>query len=506
MKHPTFRSVTLITLALILSVLSIGAVLAADDTPGCQKNNPGRPDCSSLEVTAVCEGTTAVFTITNTGEPGNGDMVSPTQYRILVDGTIVETGSVQLAGGDSVQIRYTGSGTVTLQADQQPGHPGSSQPQATLNCGGTAPTLTPTTVPPTTVPPTATFTPEPPTATITVVPPSETPTEEVLPTEDTPQFDVYAYCDGWYSVFVVTNLGADMPYPEYFTVTTPEGIVVLDGSIQLASGDHTTIVVEGGYPSLTLTIGSDLYVVTLDCDQSTAEATPPDDNSSLLLEAVCVEDGYAQFTITNLGGDMLEAVPYAVRTTLDDWLVDEGSIQLMSGETLVLSYPDWTQPLYLIAGTSIVYADCVPPTAEPTTEAPTATNTPVPPTSTPLPPTATSTLVPTSVPTQGKLGCQKNNPDRLDCSSLEVTATCQAGAAVFTIRNTGEAGEGNMVSPTQYRILVNNVVVQTGAVQLAGGATMQVTYSSAGKITLQADQQIGHPGKSKPQATVTCSK
>jgi Ethanolamine utilization protein EutJ (predicted chaperonin) len=102
---------------------------------GCQRNNPERLDCSSLEVTAVCDGTTAVFTITNTGESGNGDMRAPTQYRIIVDGVVVQTGTVQLAGGASMTVTYSGSGRVTLEADQQIGHPGRSQPQATVNCG-----------------------------------------------------------------------------------------------------------------------------------------------------------------------------------------------------------------------------------------------------------------------------------------------------------------------------------------------------------------------------------
>jgi predicted RNA-binding protein with TRAM domain len=604
MQKYALRSALFIALVLITSVLSLNVVLADKAQLGCQKNNPGRPDCSSLEVTAVCEGTTAVFTITNTGDRGEGDMVSPTQYRLLVDGTVVETGSVQIAGRATMQVRYAGAGTVTLEADQQPNHPGSSRPQATLNCGGAVPTtVPPTTVPPTTVPPTVaptdvpptltftpvpptatntvvpptlTFTPVPPTATFTftpvpptatntvvpptatntVVPPTVTPTVIAATEEPTPQqLDIYAYCDGWYSVFVVTNMGADMEVPEYFTLITPEGIVAQDGVIQLASGENTTLTVEG-YTTLTLTIGDNLYVVRLDCGSSV-------DTSYLMIEAICTDAGYPEFIITNMGEDMWEAVSYVVKATSDNWLVDEGALQLYSGETIVLSYPDWIESLYLTVGSSVAYANCsiivpteeptevlteeptvepteeptdipteeptstntpvsptatftpvpptatntpVPPTATLTPVPPTATNTPIPPTATNVPPTATNTLVPTTVPTQGQLGCQKNNPGRLDCSSLEVTAVCQGNVAVFTIRNTGELGDGNMVSSTQYRILEGNSIVQTGSVQLLGAATMQVTYSGKGKITLQADQQIGHPGKSKPQATVTCSK
>jgi hypothetical protein len=76
----------------------------------------------------------AVFTIRNTGEPGNGDMRAPTEYRLYVDGQLVESGPVQLPGRESIEIRYEGGGTVRLEADQQVGHPGQSHPRTTLNC------------------------------------------------------------------------------------------------------------------------------------------------------------------------------------------------------------------------------------------------------------------------------------------------------------------------------------------------------------------------------------
>jgi hypothetical protein len=76
----------------------------------------------------------AVFTITNTGESGNGDMRAPTEYRLVQDGTVIESGSVQLLGGETMEIRYEGGGTITLEADQQVGHPGQSHPRTTLHC------------------------------------------------------------------------------------------------------------------------------------------------------------------------------------------------------------------------------------------------------------------------------------------------------------------------------------------------------------------------------------
>jgi hypothetical protein len=107
-----------------------------DEPLGCQKNNRDRLDCSSLEVSAHCEGDTAVFVITNTGEAGDGDMRAPTEYRVIVDGQVVEAGTLQIDGNTTIEVWYDGGGRVTLEADQQIGHPGNSQPQATINCGG----------------------------------------------------------------------------------------------------------------------------------------------------------------------------------------------------------------------------------------------------------------------------------------------------------------------------------------------------------------------------------
>ncbi|HEX2622196.1 MAG TPA: hypothetical protein VHL11_18690, partial [Phototrophicaceae bacterium] len=66
-------------LILLIANLTAGVAFAGNSSSavnaklGCQKNNPGRPDCSSLEVSGVCEGNVAIFTITNTGKPGEGD-------------------------------------------------------------------------------------------------------------------------------------------------------------------------------------------------------------------------------------------------------------------------------------------------------------------------------------------------------------------------------------------------------------------------------------------------
>ena len=111
----------------------------------------------------------------------------------------------------------------------------------------------------------------------------------------------------------------------------------------------------------------------------------------------------------------------------------------------------------------------------------------------PPPPTATPT---DSAPCAGE--------GRLDCSSLEVSGTCNGGTAIFTIRNTGEPGNGDMAAPTQWRLYLNNTLQQSGNVLLNGQATMQIQWDSGGSVRLEADQQIGHPGNSQPQADLFC--
>jgi TolB protein len=104
------------------------------------------------------------------------------------------------------------------------------------------------------------------------------------------------------------------------------------------------------------------------------------------------------------------------------------------------------------------------------------------------------------------LGCQRQNPDRLDCSSLEVGGQCQDSAAVFTIHNTGSSPDGDMRQGTQWRLVdvATGQILQSGVVQLAGGATMTITWDGGGEVRLEADQQIGHPGSSQPRVTLNC--
>jgi predicted RNA-binding protein with TRAM domain len=535
-RKGTHRS-AFFTLMLVVVFSLVTVTALANDAKGatsqgdklaCQKNNPERLDCSSLEVTAVCEADTAIFTIRNTGEAGDGDMRSPTQYRLIVDGVVVETGPVLMGGATTMTIVYSGGGTVTLEADQQVGHPGNSLPQVTLNCAPAATVVPPTPVP--TVQPTPVVTEEP-TPIITEEPTPEateepTPvlTEEPTPEDpgpNAPSIVATSRCDLYEGMitFDLTNNGITWDDMISYYVVTPGGDWIDEGWLFLWPGESLSLAYSTEYGALTLHVGDGLIVRTESCGGPALDITP-----------YCPVDAGFVFEIRNNGADMGAAEPYTV-TDQNGYWVDSGEVYLLSNESTMLYYPaDFDSLTLEISNLAYSYLECLPayptpvvteeptpvvteevtplPTEEPTQE-PTAEPTPLPteePTQEPTDePTEEPTAEPTSVPTErAPLSCQKNNPDRLDCSSLEVTATCEGGTAVFTIRNGGEAGDGDMRFETEYRLLVGNTVIETGAVLLDGREAMQITYSGGQRVTLQADQQIGHPGKSQPRATIQC--
>lgn len=94
-------------------------------------------DRSSLSVDGWCANDTVYFTITNTGDPGDGDMECYSPVRVYVDGVLTIVDSVLIPGGQTVTYSYAGNGqTWILQADQHPLHPGNSHPNAHVEmCG-----------------------------------------------------------------------------------------------------------------------------------------------------------------------------------------------------------------------------------------------------------------------------------------------------------------------------------------------------------------------------------
>jgi hypothetical protein len=95
-------------------------------------------DKSSIEVTGSCRNGYAVFKIANGGDPVEGDMDAPSEYRIYRNGLLESTHPFQLDGGKSLTVSVESNGdTIKLEADQRPGHPGKSKPNAIIeDCGG----------------------------------------------------------------------------------------------------------------------------------------------------------------------------------------------------------------------------------------------------------------------------------------------------------------------------------------------------------------------------------
>ncbi|MBI4646142.1 MAG: hypothetical protein HY738_05960 [Bacteroidia bacterium] len=58
-------------------------------------------------------------------------------YRVYIDNVMFETGTFQLAGGDSLIKCYSATGqAIRFEADQCPGHPGHSHPNDVIElCG-----------------------------------------------------------------------------------------------------------------------------------------------------------------------------------------------------------------------------------------------------------------------------------------------------------------------------------------------------------------------------------
>ena len=187
---------------------------------------------------------------------------------------------------------------------------------------------------------------------------------------------------------------------------------------------------------------------------------------SLRVAGICTQNT-AEFTVVNNGGPMSEADTYTI-TDANGNELQTGSFQLAKNESKT----------FTVANASGVVTF-----------------------------TAAKSQLSASTECGRQLSCQKNNPERVDCSSLAVTGIClEDGTAQFTIRNTGEAGDGDMLQPTEWRLVDDaGNVVQSGPILLKGGETMQVTYTGGIQITLFADQQIGHPGSSRPQETLACT-
>ena len=97
-------------------------------------------DQSSLSVEGWCQGDSVYFSITNTGDPGGGDMECYSPMWVTIDGVVTYTDSIMIPGGQTVILSYFGNGqTWIFNAEQHPLHPGNSHPNAHVEaCGDTA--------------------------------------------------------------------------------------------------------------------------------------------------------------------------------------------------------------------------------------------------------------------------------------------------------------------------------------------------------------------------------
>lgn len=101
-------------------------------------------DQSSLQVDGWCQGDSVYFSVTNTGDFGDGDMECYSPVWLTVDGVVTDTDSLQIQGGETVIYSYPASGqTFFLNAEQHPLHPGNSHPNAHVELCGDSTNWTP---------------------------------------------------------------------------------------------------------------------------------------------------------------------------------------------------------------------------------------------------------------------------------------------------------------------------------------------------------------------------
>src|SRR5687768_15985786 len=76
--------------------------------------------------------------------------------------------------------------------------------------------------------------------------------------------------------------------------------------------------------------------------------------------------------------------------------------------------------------------------------------------------------------------------------------------AFFTVTNTSNPGEGALEGPTNWLLFQNNVIVQSGTLQLLGCESRTFTSSLTGTLRSEVVQRPGHPRYSLPRASVSC--
>lgn len=258
-------TIVAVFIMMLLATLPVGAASISQSG-----TVPPEWDKSSIVLTGSCSNGEAVFHILNHGS----DMQGESPWRLYVDNAQVDTGTFQLVAGEAIDVIFPLQGTsMRFEADQRPGHPGSSFPKVTIDTAtcSTEPTATPvatvpeatatnTATPVNTVAPTPTSTVTVPAATETVVVvPSSTPSNIATPV-DTVAPTATSTATTVASTATPTALP---PAPTSTPTNTPEKVVhKLGGNITLpcANGEGTlqgaTVTLSpGGYSTTVGTNG-----------------------------------------------------------------------------------------------------------------------------------------------------------------------------------------------------------------------------------------------------------
>ncbi len=115
-----------------------------DDSPSAPGGATGEiPPCeipwdhSSISVEGWCDNDSVFFSVSNTGDYGDGDMECLSPVRIYIDGVLESVESILLNGGETeVYSFFAGGNTWRMEVDQHPLHPGNSYPNAVVElCG-----------------------------------------------------------------------------------------------------------------------------------------------------------------------------------------------------------------------------------------------------------------------------------------------------------------------------------------------------------------------------------
>ena len=265
-------------------------------TPTATSDQPVNPPV--LSVQGACGGVntgTAIFTITNNG----GAMTTPYNYQVVGDnGTVVDSGTINLAPGQSTNVTVSGSSqSFTLSS---PNDASLTTVVDMSTCVAAAP-------------------PAPP-ADLTV--------------------NGSCTANNGTATFTITNNGSDMTTPYPYVVVDATGAVVASGAIDLDANQSTTVTYTGTSPSYTFATPNDPALTTtvdMSACVNAAPPPPPAPPANLTVTGACsANNGTATFTITNQGAAMTTPYTYVILDA-NGAVAGTGTIDLAANQSTVIS-------------------------------------------------------------------------------------------------------------------------------------------------------------------------